>query len=85
VLLHIPTLDEARSLKIAEHAFWQENLGDNLFLLGVPPAKMFGGLTDDEVRRLYFNPGHLNKNGQKYFTSLIGPSLLKLYETAGKP
>ena len=81
VLLHVPTVEESHLLKIPERAFWLENLDDRLFLLGVPPAKMFGGLTDDEVRKLYFNPGHLNKNGQAYFTSLIGPALLQLYET----
>lgn len=81
VLLHVPALDESRSMKIQERTFWRENLDDSLFLLGVPPMEMFGGLTDDEVRKLYFNPGHLNKNGQAYFTSLIGPALLQLYET----
>jgi hypothetical protein len=81
VLLHIPTVEESHSLKIQERTFWRENLDNSLFLLGVPPVKMFGGLTDDEVRKLYFNPGHLNKNGQAYFTSFIGPALLQLYET----
>jgi hypothetical protein len=81
VLLHIPMLDEARTPAVHERAFWQENSSDNLLLLGVPPLKMFGGLTDDEVRKLYANPGHMNKNGQEYFTRLITPALLKIYET----
>lgn len=81
VLLHIPMLDEARTPAVQERAFWQENSGDNLLLLGVPPLKMFGGLTDDEVRKLYVNYGHMNKNGQEYFTRLITPALLKIYET----
>ena len=54
VLLHVPTLDESHSLKIQERAFWRENLDDSFFLLGMPPVKMFGGLTGDEVRKLYF-------------------------------
>ena len=81
MLLHIPVVDEARSPRIEEQTFWPEWLGTNLVMLGVPPAKMFGGLTDDEVQKLYFNPGHLNKNGQSYFTSLVLPSLLQIYET----
>ena len=81
VLLHIPTVDESREPLIQERSFWPDNSGGNLWLLGVPPAKMFGGLTDDEVLKLYVNPGHLNKNGQEYFTRLITPALLTAYET----
>jgi hypothetical protein len=82
-LLHVPGYDEIRAPKIHEPAFWPDVLGANLPMLGVPPAKMFAGLTDDEVRRLYFNPGHLNKNGQAYFTSLVSPALLEIY--GGRP
>lgn len=81
VLLHIPMLDEARTPAIQERTFWQENSSDNLLLLGVPPLKMFSGLTDDEVRKMYANPGDMNKNGQEYFTRLITPALMKIYET----
>ena len=80
VLLNIPTLDEARSTTVNERSFWQDRLGANLALVGVPPAKIFAGMTDEEIRRFFFNPGHLNKNGQQYFTSLIGPALLDLYD-----
>ncbi len=80
VLLHIPTLDEARVPLIPERAFWQTNLSDTVCLLGVPPEKMFAGLADADLRQLYFNPSHLNKNGQAYFTSLIGPALISLYD-----
>jgi hypothetical protein len=83
-LLHVPALGEARSQRLAEPAFWPDLLGANLVMLGVPPAKMFGGLADGEVRKLYFNPGHFNKNGQAYFTSLVTPALISFYETTGK-
>ncbi len=82
VLLHIPTIDEARSPTIQERDFWLEIQNDNFFILGVPPAKMFGGLTDDQIRKLYVNYGHLNKNGQEYFTPLITPALLKIYDSS---
>ena len=78
VMLHIPTVKDSRTPKIEERAFWLEN--PDIFLLGVPPAKMFDGLTDDQVCNLFFNTEHLNKNGQAYFTSLIGPKLLELYD-----
>lgn len=83
VMLYIPTIEETGLRKIPERAFWLEHLDDSLFLLGVPPEKMFGGLTDHEIHQLYYNPSHLNKNGQEYFTSLIEPSLLELYEADG--
>ena len=81
LLLHLPVLEEARSPVIHERIFWPDALGTSLVMLGVPPAKMFAGLTDEEVHKLYFNPGHLNKNGQEYFTPLITPALLQIYES----
>ncbi len=79
VLLNIPTVATARLQKIREHDFWREQLDERLRLVVVPPARMFGGLTDEEVRKLYFNAEHLNKNGQDYFTGLITPTLLRLH------
>jgi hypothetical protein len=81
VMLHIPVLGEARLPEIRERRCWPEIL-PGLTLLGVPPAKMFGGLTDDEIRQLYFNPAHFNKNGVDYFTPLITPALIHLYESS---
>ena len=80
VLLHIPDINEARLPLIREQAFWPKNFGTNLVMLGVPPARMFAGLTDEEVRQLFFNPGHFNQNGQAYFTHLVTPALISLYE-----
>jgi len=51
-------------------------------LLGFPPQKLFAGLNDDEIRKLFAEPYHLNRNGQEYFTGLITPALLKIYETS---
>lgn len=79
VLLHVPDINEARLSLIHELAFWPNLFDTNLVMLGVPPARMFAGLTDEEVRQLFFNPGHLNQNGQAYFTQLITPMLIELY------
>jgi hypothetical protein len=81
VLLHIPTIDEARSPVVTERKFWPEVLGAEGTILGIPPAKLFGGLTDEEIRKLYFNRSHLNKNGVEYFTPLITPALLHIYDS----
>jgi hypothetical protein len=82
VLLHVPVYGEIRQPQICEPAFWPDLLGTNLIMLGVPPTKMFGGLTDDEVRKLFFNPSHFNKNGQTFFSALVLPKLLNVYETS---
>jgi hypothetical protein len=42
---------------------------------------LFAGLSDEELHRLFTNAGHFNKNGMDYFTSLIAPGLIQLYET----
>jgi hypothetical protein len=62
VLLHIPVLGEVRSPRIEERSFWPEIFGTNLVMLGIPPARMFAGLSDANIRELYFNPTHLNRD-----------------------
>lgn len=85
VMLHLPVLSEVRATTLAERAFWPEIFTTNFALVGIPPAKLFGGLTDAGVRKLYADPVHFNQNGQEYFTTLITPALLQLYETANIP
>jgi hypothetical protein len=34
---------------------------------------------------LYGDPVHLNQNGQEYFTRLITPTLIGIYQAKGKP
>lgn len=81
VLLHIPVMSEIRSPVIQERAFWPQMIGADLTMMGVPPAKMFAGIQDPDVCKLYFNRSHFNQNGQAFFTSLILPSILQIYET----
>ena len=81
-MLSLPPLAEARSPVIAERAFWPDIL-DGATLLGIPPVKLFGALTDAEVHQLYGDPVHFNANGQSYFTRLITPTLIELYQEQG--
>jgi hypothetical protein len=81
VLLHIPTIDEVRSPVIQEREFWADVLRTEGTIMGIPPAKLFAGISDEYVRKSYFNPGHLNKNGQEYLTPLITPALLQIYDS----
>jgi hypothetical protein len=81
VVLHIPTFDERKSVFISEPVFWPGVLHTDVTMIGIPPATMFRGLTDDEIRELYSDSVHLNGNGQSYFSSLMTPALLKIYES----
>lgn len=80
VIVHIPTFDERRStrLYLPEKRLY---LTPDVTRIGIPPATLFKGLTDDQIRELYSDSVHLNENGQKYFTALMTPTLLKLYES----
>jgi hypothetical protein len=81
VMLYLPVMPEARSLVIPERTFWPKIL-NGVTLLGIPPMKMFDGISDAELQNLYVTPQHLNENGQKYFTHLITPTLLNFYENS---
>jgi hypothetical protein len=79
VCLHLPLSEEMKSPQIEEPVFWPDFFGNNLTMVGIPPAKLFGGMTEENMLKLFYG-GHLNQNGQKYFTSLITPSLVQIYE-----
>jgi hypothetical protein len=85
VMLHIPVLADAPQKAIRERAFWPEIFESQVTLIGIPPAKLFAGLTDQELHWLFTNRSHLNKNGMEFFTSIVTPILIKLYETTAKP
>ena len=85
VMLHLPVLAEARDPGLKERADWPQIFGGDFSLLGIPPAKLFHGLTDVQLHLLYGDPVHLNRNGQEYFTPLITPALLKIYESTATP
>jgi hypothetical protein len=80
VMLHIPVLADAPLTALRERAFWPDIFGRDFRLLGIPPAKLFTGLTDEELHWLFTNSGHFNENGMDYFTRLITPALLQIYE-----
>ncbi len=82
VLLHVPNLTDADQSAIREREFWPDTLRADVTLLGIPPKKLFAGLNDAEIRKLFAEQYHLNQNGQEYFTRLITPALLQLYESS---
>ena len=80
VILHFPIIAEMGSQVIPEDAFLRELLGKEVRLVGVSGKKLFAGLTKEEVLKLYCNDEHLNRNGQEYFTPIITPTLLRIYD-----
>ena len=70
---------------IQERVCWPDILPAEVAMVGIPPAALFAGLSDEEVRKLFVNPLHLNHNGAEYFTSLIMPALFQLYDAQVKP
>ncbi len=82
VMLHLPVLAEVRSPVLVERADWPQIFGGDFKLLGIPSEKLFGGLSDEDVLKLYGDPAHFNRNGQEYFTPLIIPALFQIYEEA---
>jgi hypothetical protein len=81
VMLHLPVLAGASEKNIPERAFWPAVFQTDVPMLGIPAAKLFAGLTDEELHSLFVESLHMNANGMDYFTPLITPSLLQLYES----
>lgn len=50
--------------------------------LGVAPARLFAGMTDEDIKRVYRDDGHLNANGSAVFTRLLAPAILQLWKEA---
>jgi len=84
VCLHMPETGEMRVPVIQEREFWPDVTQVDVAMVGIPPATLFAGLSDEDVRKLFMNSLHLNQNGVEYFTSLITPSLVQLYDVQVK-
>lgn len=84
VLLHVPQANEITSEVVEERMEWIDATGISATLVGVPPARLFAGFTHEETLR-FFSSDHLNENGAIYFTRVVAPALLRVFEdvTAG--
>jgi hypothetical protein len=85
VYLHIPTTDQSKLPVMEEPCDWSQLMNAPVAELGIPPAKMLAELTPDQLAQILCFLGHLNANGQKYFTSLITPALIQLYDSQPVP
>jgi hypothetical protein len=80
VEIRMPVIAERTVPVITEARDWSEFLQTRAATVGISPGRLFVGLSEAEVDKLYFDYVHLNLNGQKYFTRLITPALLQAYE-----
>ena len=85
VCLHLPKATEMKSPVIEERAYWPDVFQGDVTLVGIPGATLFAGLAEADVRKLYYDFQHFNENGQKYFTPIITPRLVQVYEEQSKP
>jgi len=80
VYLNLPRKSDMRSPTINEQVFWPSVFQTEVFVVGIPPLKLFEGVSDEDVWKLYWDFQHFNENGQKFFTPRISPQLTELYE-----
>ena len=84
VFLHLPGIAEREQTTIPERRAWPDLLDAPVSLVGIPGAKLLGGLSGEEVTKVFYDPNHLNRNGRALFTRLLTPKLVSLYDSAGK-
>ena len=85
VYLHTPKIPELGSAVLPENADWPTLFHHRLTLVGIPAAKLYAGMKREDITKLYWDFQHLNQNGQIYFTGVITPRLLQVYETQSHP
>jgi hypothetical protein len=77
VVLHIPQANEIDADVVEERLNWIEEFGIEGNMVGIPPTRLFAGMSQAEVERFFLND-HLNENGTIYFTRAVMPSLLSI-------
>lgn len=80
VCLNMPHVTDQRTDTIPEGPLPQFAQNSGTALVGIPPARLFGNLSNDDVIKMFEDWHHFNRNGQQYFTPLVTPSLIQLYE-----
>jgi hypothetical protein len=78
VVLHIPQANETTLDVVEERLDWLELSEVSGPMIGIPPARLFAGFDEEEVRR-FFVSDHLNENGTIYFTRAVAPALLQAF------
>jgi hypothetical protein len=79
VILHMPSPSERRDAIVPDRKLMPGIIGDGVFFVGVPSARLFRNVPDSEFFD-YYQDEHMNLNGSELFTRAIIPALVKIYE-----
>ena len=79
VFLCLPRVSEMRDPLLQARTFWPDIVASEMTMIGIPPATLFQGISEAEVLKLYYDSDHFNRNGQKYYTSIIAPRIIETY------
>jgi hypothetical protein len=85
VLLCLPRVSDMKDPLLQARTFWPDIVASDMTMIGIPPATLFQGLSESEVLKLYYDPDHFNRNGQKYYTSIIAPRIVETYVDKVQP
>jgi hypothetical protein len=79
-IINFPLYSQRRSPKIIERKDWSKVFGMRIPVMGVAPERLFCGLDDEEVKMLFFDDMHFNRNGSEMFTQTLLPAILEVYD-----
>jgi hypothetical protein len=85
IVLKLPQFEQRKEMTVDAREPWMEIVSGPVDIVGIPPAKLFGAMSDEEIQRLFYDEVHFNQNGQRFFTPLITPALIKLYADSVAP
>lgn len=81
-ILSVPKLKERQFNQVHEAQNWSNVFDPPPKLLGVNSQRLFRGLSDSEIRKLFTDSWHLNQNGTRYFSQAILSGLMEVYDEA---
>ena len=82
--INLPNYDDRKSPLIREKYYWPDAMQAQINMAGIPPATLFDGLPEKDISNLFFDPYHFNENGMAYYTRLLAPSLIMIYDHTTK-
>src|SRR6185437_7441708 len=83
VTFHVPHWSWRARPVVDARVDWAKLFG-GAAMIGVPPTRLFAGLSEEQIKLLYCNE-HFNENGARLFTRAITPALLWAYHHAPQP
>lgn len=82
--VHVPAWVDRHDTVLKERVLWQQEFDMPLSVIGVPPAQLYAGFSEEEISHFYYNnydwPNHhLNRNGREYYTRVVAPAIVEAY------